>query len=268
MGRFRVCWNRLFNVSHEPTDDLPCDTPLIVVLFVNVMENTSTEDLREQIVQSVHECWERHRMPLLLSRLGNQDDGKISRLAKEHGISLGHYLRRRLANRLQVIQHRSKPQLVGAVPVDVNVDDAGGVERLLERTQGDVADAVPRFLPAFWAAFRKPLDESQWRYISVREPVIFQDLPSSEKPPDFVEVDRRYVLGPDAEAAEITRTAQSWITDNELPEALYMQKTTSRGQSLRSDNLLDALLSALDPNDLGRVVIPLDVVLKLRTRSW
>ena len=63
-----------------------------------------TSDLDSRIVTLVHEFWNDHQMPLLLSRLGSQDNGQIASETKRQEGSLGAYLNRRLADRVRVIQ--------------------------------------------------------------------------------------------------------------------------------------------------------------------
>ena len=132
--------------------------------------------LDDRIVSSVRECWDAHQMPLLLSRLGSQDNSGIAGRTKEQAGSLRAYLHQRLADRVRVIQHSDKPQLVGAVPADFAAGTTSEVDALLERTHNQRKESTQRFQPAFWAAFRKPLDEDKRRYVSVQKPVHFRDL--------------------------------------------------------------------------------------------
>ena len=73
-------------------------------------------DLDSRIVELVRQCWDEHRMPLLLSRLGGEYNGDIAREAKEQAGSLGAYLRQRLADHVRVVQHRTRHTVIGAIP--------------------------------------------------------------------------------------------------------------------------------------------------------
>ena len=101
-----------------------------------------------RIVRSVHQCWEDGKLPLLLSRLGIQDGAELSTATKKLGMTLKQYLTTRLSDEVQVIQHSPRTQLVGALPISVDVDSEGGAEALLERTQRTEVDEMPRFCPA------------------------------------------------------------------------------------------------------------------------
>ena len=82
--------------------------------------------------------------------------------------------------------------------MEVDLDE-GGADTVLEKTQNKTANTVLRFHPAFWAAFRKPLDKSKSRFMSDHVPVRFMDSASLQTPHGFVEVEREYIVGPDAD---------------------------------------------------------------------
>ncbi len=224
-----------------------------------------SSDLDGRIVDLVRGFWEEHRIPLLLSRLGNQDNGQIAELAKKKAGSLRAYLRRELVGKVRVIQHSAKFPVIGAIPEDAELPENTDIDMLLEKTHSRLgAEAKPRYHPAFWAAFRKPLDESNGRYVSVQPPLRFQDMLPEHKPDGFVEITREYVLGPDAEVAEVQQRIQDWLAANKLDPAPFLLKNEANIARLPSDDLLGRLLLALEPDELKRISMPLDVVSKLR----
>ena len=199
-------------------------------------------------------------MPLLLSRLGGEDGGEIGRLAKQEAGSLGAYLRHRLDARVRVIHHSAKPTVAGAIPADV----PAGANADFDRPLGQSSGAGPRFQSAFWAAFRVPLDESRGRYMSIQAPLRFVDVSPEERPDGFLEVAREYIVGPDAEATEVQQRAQDWLAVNGLDQDPFLSKNKADVARLPSDDLLGRLLLALEPDELKRISMPLDVVRKLR----
>ena len=223
----------------------------------------STDDLNRRIIRSVTEYWETNRVPLLLSRLGLQDDGEISKLTRQYSSSLREYLERHLSDQVRVVQHQSKSQLVGAIPMEVDLDE-GGADTVLEKTQNKTANTVLRFHPAFWAAFRKPLDKSKSRFMSDHVPVRFMDSASLQTPHGFVEVEREYIVGPDADFFRVQQTAQDWLDHSGIEPSIYLSSGKSTEQPR---DLLDRLLDTLETSELERVTMPLDVVSKLRRQS-
>ena len=223
--------------------------------------------LDSRIVDLVRECWEEHRMPLLLSRLGGGDDGRIGRLAKQEAGSLGAYLRHQLAARVRVIHHSANPTVAGAIPADAEIPEDADFNMLLDKTRGRAVEATPRYHPAFWAAFRKPLDETSRRYMSVQPPPRFHDASPEDRPDGFVEIAREYIVGLDVEEREVHQKVQDWLAANEFHSESFLLKNKATATHLPSDDLLGRLLLALEPDELKRLSMPLDVIFKLRRQS-
>ena len=222
------------------------------------------DDLNDRIVELVDQHWEEHEMPLLLSRLGGHDRGEIARLARQRANSLGAYLRQELADRVRLIQHSERPVLIGVLPMDAKVED--DVDGWLESAQGKSAGGAPRYHPAFWAAFRKPLDEMKSRYISVSPPIRFQDTFPEDRPEGFVEIAPEYIADSEMDASAVLENAQDWLEDNELQTTAFLASSPSSSPSYshQGGDLLERLARALDRNELKRVSLPLDIVMKLR----
>ena len=221
------------------------------------------QDLDQRIVSLVQQSWEEHQMPLLLSRLGAQDGGEIARLAKQEAFSLAGYLRDRLADDVRVIQHSSKPVVVGAVPADVE-GEASDFDAWLERTHGQSVGMPPRFHPAFWAAFRVPLDETKRRYMGLVQPLRFVDAYPEDRPEGegYAEIEWEYIDS-ELEPSEVQHNVDDWLEANGLEAAPFL--ATGRPASrASSEDLLSRLLAALDPDEQKRLAMPLDIVAKLR----
>ena len=212
----------------------------------------------------MQEHWDRHKLPLLLSSLGGQDDGQVSRLTKQHAKNLREYLCGLLSDHVRVVQDPTRSEFIGVVPKDVEVPE-NAFEKLIKQSQNQSVDAPRRFRPAFWAAFRKPLDESKSRYLSIHDPILFQDSSEGEEPHGFIKIPRIFIVGPSADTTDVQKSAQDWLDENKLDSAPFL--STESRQSTRPLDLLDRLLNALDPSELERITMPLDVVLKLRRQS-
>ena len=200
-----------------------------------------------------------------MSSLGLLENGQIAKIVKRHTNTLQEYLASHLSDRVKVIGHSYKSHLVGAIPRSVDTEQEGGHDALLEKTQVDHGLSKPRFSSAFWAAFRKPVDETKRRYVSRQGPVQFLDVSPSDKPPGYIEIDRKYIVGSDVDSDRVLRVAQDWLEDHEIDSKDYIEKPAPR--SRRPHDLLDQLFDVLDINDLKRITMPLDIVFKLRHSS-
>ena len=226
-----------------------------------MLGNGSSDDLHRRIVRSVHECWEHQKLPVLLSWLGNQNGAELSTVTKEHGMTVKQYLSIRLSDQVRVIQHQTNKELVGVLPIAVDVSAEGGEDNLLERTRRSETATIPRFHPAFWAAFRKPIEESKRRYLTDTEPVRFRDVPFDDEL-FGVEIGREYIVGLDADPSQVQKKIQDWLEKNEVESEIYL--SGGRVPPAESRDLLDRVLDSLEPSELKRVTMRLDVILKLR----
>lgn len=228
-----------------------------------MLGNDKSDDLHGRIARSVHERWENQRIPALLSWLGSLNGAELSRVTKDEGLTVKQYLTDRLSDQVTVVQHQERNELVGAVPLAVDVAAEGGENDLLERVRRQETTTIPRFHPAFWAAFRKPVENSKRRYVTNVEPIVFRDISAHEE--GFgIEIGREYIIGLDSEPSEVQRKIQGWIEEHEVDSEIYLIRRQER--SAESTDLLDLLLDSLEPSELERVTMPLDVVLKLRRR--
>ena len=103
--------------------------------------------------------------------------------------------------------------------------------------------------------------------MSVHTPLQFQDVLSDDRPDGFIEVDRKYVVGTEAEVTEVQQAIQHWLADNAFESTAFLTTRTTATAQLPSDDLLGRLLLALESDDLKRLSMPLDIVDKLRRQS-
>ena len=224
------------------------------------------DDIDRRIVELVQGSWDDGNRPLLLSRLGGEGD--IATRAKNEAGSLTAYLRRGLADRVKVVQHSAKPSVMAAIPADVEVYSDGGVDALLDKTYSQTPDMGRRFLhPALWAAFRVPLDETNERYVKLDDPIRFKDVAPENRPDDQIEIDRKYIAGPDATPSQIYDNIARWATEKNLNLNVLSSGKNAIREALPTDDLLGRFLLALDADDLKKISMPLDVVKKLRRQS-
>ena len=102
-----------------------------------------------------------------------------------------------------------------------------------------------------------------YRYVTDVEPIEFRDVSTRDE--GFgVEVGREYIVGPDSEPSEVQRKIQDWLEEHDVDSEIYLSNRHER--LAESRDLLDLVLDSLEPNELKRVTMPLDVILKLRRR--
>ena len=245
------------NLKLKYLDDrkLACRRSGSLAVGVGTMSSLPLDPLDRQIVDCVRQHWDEEQTPLLLSTLGALGD--IRERVKNEGSSLAGYLRDRLAGQIRVIRHTDNPAVVAAVPADASAN----FDSLLEKARGRHAAAdASRFAPALWAAFRRPLDDTKERYVSVKRPIRFIDVTQEERPEGRIAVPREYI----SEAPGVYERIEKWIQENNIDRAPLLFEVKASEKGLPATDVLGRFLLALDPEELARVSIPLDIVKKLR----
>lgn len=214
-----------------------------------------------RVIKLVTQWWRDNSAPMLLSQLGKEDGGKIAQGARARAGSLKAYLREQLEQDLRVLEPSFDPLRSGAVPARV-AEDGLDVDELFERLSKR-APSGQRFQPAFWAAFRKPLEERMRRFVSTDAPIRFRDL-DGECPEGFVEIGKDCIADGAMDDTEVVARVRKWLRDHELPEGAYLQSLGPHKARREPRDLLDRVLDALDPTQRQRITMPLDVVHRLR----
>lgn len=214
------------------------------------------DEFDRRIVDLVCQHWANEQKPLLLSELGGHGD--IGLRAKDEEGSLANYLRVRLIDSIAIIRHSIKSSIVAAVPV--GAAESRDFDSLLEKPVGHPAyTSKPRFVPALWAAFRRPLDEGKERYVSVKRPIRFVDVAAGERPENRIAIPRECI----SDAPGVIERINQWLEGNKLDRAPFLFEEQA-GERLPANDVLGRFLLALDPGDMERISIPLDIVNKLR----
>lgn len=205
-------------------------------------------------------------------------------LAK-HGVDLPSVLRgRKLKDAIQeegrsvlrAIRHPDYQLVWAIVPIDAPATNLKDLFPFSKQTDALAEKDSVRFGRAVWSAFSKPLKPHQRRYLEIGPPSKMYDLAESEPPPPLgLEVDPSLIYGaqpslvPIEERDEhIERTIRKWAADHKIP----IDKLTPANRLPTIGEYHDATIDLIDFSDLspaekGRILIPLDILPKLRFRK-
>ena len=255
-----------FATTSRPRRDIPLQSSTSVTNVLIPLMDQDTLQLIDETVDRVDAFWREHSVPMLLSALGNVERGRISREVKRHADGLRSFLEVVVGERVLVVAHSRKPMVVGVVPRNEDTRGIQDWDPLLDKTG---AKATSRRLhPALWAAFRKPIEDAMERYVQVGESVRFTDVAREDEIPDGIRVERRFIVGIEASPEAVYENAMAWLHENQLEVSDFQPEAGSRTSTkLPSNDLLGRLILALDPRDLQRLSIPMDVVAKLRRQA-
>ena len=230
------------------------------------------KDLKDVIISSVEEAWSRDE-PVLLSDIGQLNNGVVGEEAKSISGRLTTFIQTHLADDLILVRHSMNKPLIGVVPKNEQTVAINNFDSYLEKRKSSsiVNRSGPRLIPGFWAAFRKVLDHSQRRYIDVSGEIRFINVSIDEAPPtSMLEIERKYIAEDQAETDQkIYAKIVNWCAANSFSLSKFERKASDelrsaiRPRSAGRSTLLDGILDTLEERDLERIVVPMDVVKKL-----
>ena len=216
------------------------------------------------IIECIERFWSENKQPLLLSKLGTLVGDEARQVAYDLEGGLRAFIDAHLHEEIHVGQISGNETVVAAIPRRVVEDD--DYEHLMADA-GRTATAE-RFNPSFWAAFRKPLHEADRRFLTAQGTIRFIDqAPDAPQPPNTNEIPSDFIPDESANDAVVYQAASRWIQENGLPKGRFLVKPTSpspKTPELPPDDLLGRIIVALDMNDVRQVVMPMEVVAKLR----
>lgn len=243
-----------------------------------VMDEQNIEKLdalKKDVVELVTEHWQTHQKAYLLSHLGKTLIGRGFDLqAVLAGRKLRAYISTELKDRLKVLSPRNNQLKVGAVPTDADL--SGGIDILFappnKSAKGD--DRIPSFVPAFWAAFTRPIPSGRVRTLSLAPKIQFQDVSeaaatnSGKKTvgSEFVVLQGNLSNGEYSTA--VYSSIKRWLTNNDIELAAVLSASptsggaTAGGRADRS-SLLEQMMAALTDEEMRRISLPLDIVARL-----
>jgi hypothetical protein len=200
---------------------------------------------------------------------------QIPSLLKQSEVDLREVLRGRTlrealgvdgAQRFQVVSDPKRPKVWAIIPStapkDISLDALFSPTKAPQDIPPSTPRSIPRFKRSFWAAFIRALEPGTKRYIS-RDG--FEDVPENEPTPiDAIAIDTKDIRslpqGARVDTDAVFSAIRSWAERTGAKLGDYLAVGTSQERPSLS-------LESIDPEDMKRIMVPLDVVIKLLQRK-
>lgn len=221
-------------------------------------QEAELERIAEKIV-NLAKARKGERQPYLVSALGIDlgDDLRILKLATNKG--LNEFIQSRLGDRVTLVRlgaHKNVTAIIDGLLEGADLADAAAA----------VAEPQRRFHYRFWAAFSVPMQGE----VRVLDPdkFTFEDVAQADVPADALTIDPQSIAPPDADKRDvlIKQNIQAWLESHDLSEDRFTAAKRLSSLPLAvtktelGDNLLEAMMSALDKRQLQSTTLSLDVV--------
>ncbi|RYM07423.1 hypothetical protein [Sphingobium cupriresistens] len=165
------------------------------------------------------------------------------------------------APELRQIVNEEQPTNWGLVPPEAT-PERPHAQYFGSKTRRSTSSTTFPYQNALRTAFGRSLEDGLRRFV-LHSPVRFVDLPNGAPNPDGVEVTRDD-LAVGADDTTIVTHVTTWIGRNGLTAADYQPSRSSFMRSAKPQaTALHDLIDMIEPADLDRIALPLDIVRKM-----
>ena len=185
----------------------------------------------------------------------------------QQGRPLLNALRADCAHQLSFFQHPDNSAVWATLPIDIGSHlQTAEVFKARETKSPSTSNAVPfRFMPWFWAAFVKSLDNGKRRWLSDDS---YSDEDADRDPAPFArEVTSDYIRNPGVgrpvDKQIVLASIEAWASKNSIDLKRFEIQAPTEGRKALTKRLA---FETLDVSDLKRIKIPLDIAMKLLSR--
>ena len=240
------------------------------------MESKEIESkIKELIEQLVSSHWESTQAVCYLSTIGLYLHAEIPRDRVAFPMGLREFLRQNPV--VQVVEFPGVEQKIGAVPLSVTLPN--DVRELFSRpSQPPVLQRQrPAYVQEFWDAFFRPI-EGDSRYVLLDEVgrvTVRDELPDEQSGVSAYEITRQDLTDslpnePIASKVEATHSAiDSWLEKQSLAPRMFARPRRQRRDIVVGSRLASLIgaFGGLPDEDLSRMSIPLDILIKLNSKD-
>lgn len=239
------------------------------------MSTVMTDDqIKEKIVVLANAYWQQ-KTALLLAQVGqalNRDGINLKEVLR--GRRLSAFIRAEMHDRLEIIPSPNDPLVQAVKPKD------GAVDGLIAdyfghsgKSAGSPA-TVHRFNRSLWLAFSRAIQSGTKRIVSIDTEVSFQDVKDdAPKQPGFV-LTQADIVSPDGllksqRNLQIEEKIVEWATLNSISINSLQEQSREKHERITHapcTTLLTLLIDCLDPEELRRINMPLDIISKLHRK--
>jgi hypothetical protein len=236
--------------------------------------------LNSEIPQLVAKKWADRPSPVFLAHVGAMLSADAKAELREMGVSLKDFVQLQLRDKIRFLVVGANGDALAPKAETINLTDA----ELAARHTKTPRLRFPRFMGDVWRAFERPL-RSEKRYLTINEgrDAQLHDVSSNDpQPPGSLEVPSEDIPPIDpvtgvAAAAKVFKAIQAWAAKNKLDlqglldTSDFKSKEAAMPAASSTTNVsgnvgverLRNFLEILEPDELAKINIPSEVVLRL-----
>ncbi|WP_225547348.1 hypothetical protein [Chromobacterium violaceum] len=208
---------------------------------------------------------------LLLSQLGqsikNHEDQFQDVL---NGTTISSFIRSELSEEFKI--EAPKPGSIARMIIPISDENTGIIEKTEKGSHKKIP--IPEFNKVIWSAFTNEIPTSKRRYIKISQKPFYIDREKSEPQEEsLISINSEFIIRreegieSDQFKLKVANSIESWCKKNGIPYSssfnTKMENKNKYTNNLTGDSVLNQLVKRLSYDDMRRISIPLDIVMKL-----
>ena len=215
----------------------------------------------EKLVQLVEQRWDEHHLPLFYSQIPDLlMKAGVDIRVQLNGEKLSRGINAIGTEKIRIVTNPSDPKILALIPSHVKDSDKDMFSRHHAQTKEKINMRHPRYERIVWSAFITPLLNGE-RFLIFENGLHYEDQAiDATTPPGGFLVPNEYIRKPDENlpSYEVARRIEQWVKMHGIP-----RDSIVFAESIRRNLLEFGKFSELDVEDQMRIMIPLDIVMKV-----
>ncbi|WP_146042183.1 hypothetical protein [Chromobacterium sinusclupearum] len=208
---------------------------------------------------------------LLLSQLGQSIKNHGDQFQDVlNGITISSFIRSELSEEFKI--EAPKPGSIARMIIPISDKNITTIEKTEKNNQKKIS--IPEFNKVIWSAFTNEIPNSKRRYLKISQKPFYIDRDRTEPQedslisisPEFI-IRRNEGIENDQFKEKVANSIESWCQKNGIPySSSFNKKIENKNKytnNLATDSILNQLVKKLSYDDMRRISIPLDIVMKL-----
>jgi hypothetical protein len=241
----------------------------------SIQAQSHKDRIKDVIRKMVKTAWDDNQIATLVSHIGSKLVQEYDLKKDLEGLKLAEFIKKELHEELSFIDSPKDSMIKALVPADAKInEDTSAYFPSSKFTSDSELVNFKRidFDRSIWKAFSSPLQEGSSRHIRIEPSIIFEDNETPHAKPEHFIILKELIVPKDSMTKvdrdiQIQKNILKWVTDNSIDiEKVKLPTLANRDKSSNFDSVFSLLIKSLDDSDVKRVVIPLDIILKLQNK--
>lgn len=246
----------------------------MAIITTEISSSKNTELIKEKILEMITKSWTDKKQAMLVAKIGHNLIKENINIKKElGGCGLAEFIQKELSDKLKFISSPKDPMIKAAIPVDAVINDDIN-DHFSKPSSGTKNPTFKRidFHRGLWKGFSSQLEENQHRIIKIEPEIFYEDRADPSTDAGSYTIPKDLII-PKGSTSKLDRDEKvqknilEWLENNEIDIEKVKYKPLVKNARTSEESVFSILIKSLNEGDLERMVIPLDIIVKLQKKN-